>query len=609
MKPGKPKATPAPSKAAAAAAGTAAAKKPKRKRPADEWGAGGPVFEGSLFDGVPLRKRRKEAAQARQAKAKAAAVAAKSRPPPARPPHGGATAERRGDAYRADPGSDDEEDEDDADADDPVAERRRQRAAKEAKAAQWAEAQSFDPWAQTRQKSAGQPGSSAPAAPAPTPTAGRPVTWVALAQPPPLPPPGVMTLKFVEFGPPPSFPAVGSHKNETPEALERRVVLWQNCPAGARDKHARQLYGQALPADAVEYVKWKRRATDFNPRGGVCLVTFQSEEMAEYAASLPPPTIDGHEVEVRWLGLPAVTGQDDAVAAVRAMLAGRQWRIQASRDRREPAPLPGALFFRLAHWGPAELKRRAFKRRFPHVLKAPKGTAPPAHLKAVQTAGPAQPFLAQLDHVDFGGAVMKLVREAQPAGCTPMQAAVWPQLVAGHSCAAVLPHVLDSPLCYALPALLQARVQKPRPEGFEGPVALFLVPGASDAWRVGQALQRYTFDIALWVLQDCAGHDAMFWKQAQRLSRGVDVLVASPELAVEYIEAGVVGVRRVTFLALDQFHVLALRFRHHLAFLRRVVRPDCQTFVATKAAGLDAAAPWLTPGPAVRLTFPPDFGP
>eukprot|EP00668_Euglena_longa_P041411 GGOE01054500.1.p1 GENE.GGOE01054500.1~~GGOE01054500.1.p1 ORF type:complete len:335 (-),score=92.16 GGOE01054500.1:92-1096(-) len=327
--------------------------------------------------------------------------------------------------------------------------------------------------------------------------------------------------------------------------------------------------------------------------------------MAEYAASVPPPAIDGHDVEVRWLGAPHITGQGDAVAGVRAMLATRQRRVQGSKDRREPAPLPGALYFRYSHWGKSELLRRSFKRKFPHVLKASKGSdLPDVHLQAVKATGPAQSFLTQLTGINFGDAVMRLIREAQPYGCTTMQAAVWPQLVMGHCCAAVVPHVLDSPLCYALPALLQARVQRPRPEGHEGPVALLLVPGSTDAWKVGQAVQRYAFDIALWVLQECAGNDAMFWKQAQRLSRGVDVLVASPEQFVEYLEAGVVSARRITFIALDQFHVLELRFRHHLAFLKRVIRPDCQAFIATKANALDAAASWLGPSAAVRLTFP-----
>jgi ATP-dependent RNA helicase DeaD len=182
---------------------------------------------------------------------------------------------------------------------------------------------------------------------------------------------------------------------------------------------------------------------------------------------------------------------------------------------------------------------------------------------------------------------------------TPVQEAAIPPLLAGHDLLAEAPTGTGKTAAFALPILqhLVRRMDEAReaglPVGNRGvphdgrgsrPTSLVLAPTRELAMQVAEAIHRYGKDLGVRVVPIYGGQPIT--AQLARLSRGVDVVVATPGRAVDHLDRGTLRFDEVTTVVLDEAdEMLDMGFADDLDRILGSLRKDRQTalFSATIA--------------------------
>ncbi|WP_407636944.1 DEAD/DEAH box helicase [Hamadaea tsunoensis] len=129
---------------------------------------------------------------------------------------------------------------------------------------------------------------------------------------------------------------------------------------------------------------------------------------------------------------------------------------------------------------------------------------------------------------------------------TPIQRESIPPIAAGSDVLGQAATGTGKTAAFALPILQRLA------EGDRGvkPVALVLVPTRELAVQVSQAFHRYGRDLGVRVLPIYGGQP--IGRQLQALSRGVDVIIATPGRAIDHINRGTLDLGEVTTVVLDE---------------------------------------------------------
>jgi ATP-dependent RNA helicase DeaD len=148
---------------------------------------------------------------------------------------------------------------------------------------------------------------------------------------------------------------------------------------------------------------------------------------------------------------------------------------------------------------------------------------------------------------------------------TPVQAAAIPPLLAGRDLLAEAPTGTGKTAAFALPILqaLAISMDKAREAGSDvgnrgmprdgrgsRPTALVLTPTRELAMQVAEAIHKYGREIGCRVVPVYGGQPIT--AQLARLSRGVDVVVATPGRAVDHIDRGTLRFDEVQTVVLDE---------------------------------------------------------
>ena len=148
---------------------------------------------------------------------------------------------------------------------------------------------------------------------------------------------------------------------------------------------------------------------------------------------------------------------------------------------------------------------------------------------------------------------------------TPVQAAAIPPLLAGRDLLAEAPTGTGKTAAFALPILqaLAIAMDKAREAGDNAgnrgiprdgrgsrPTALVLTPTRELAMQVAEAIHKYGREIGVRVVPVYGGQPIT--AQLARLSRGVDVVVATPGRAVDHLDRGTLRFDEVQTVVLDE---------------------------------------------------------
>lgn len=223
---------------------------------------------------------------------------------------------------------------------------------------------------------------------------------------------------------------------------------------------------------------------------------------------------------------------------------------------------------------------------------APKSSPPPnpAEKSPVSSSAPAQ-NPAPTDGFTTLGLDERLLRSLAELGYeepTPIQREAIPPLLAGRDLAGQAATGTGKTAAFALPLLqLLAGREGERHE----PSTLILVPTRELAMQVAEAIHKYGRALRVRVVPIYGGQS--FGQQVRVLTRGVDVVVATPGRALDHIDRGTLKLDSIGVVVLDEAdEMLDMGFAEDLEAILEVTPKTRQTvlFSATMPARINAIA-------------------
>ena len=173
---------------------------------------------------------------------------------------------------------------------------------------------------------------------------------------------------------------------------------------------------------------------------------------------------------------------------------------------------------------------------------------------------------------------------------TPIQAQAIPHIMQGRDLMGLAQTGTGKTAAFGLP-LLHRLLDLGHPPGPKNVRALILAPTRELTLQIKENLEVFTKGTAVKVLMVVGG--ASINKQTQALSRGADVLVATPGRLIDLLERGDVSLEKCAYLVLDEAdHMLDMGFIHSLRRIAKHIPLRRQTlmFSATMPKDMDEIA-------------------
>lgn len=160
---------------------------------------------------------------------------------------------------------------------------------------------------------------------------------------------------------------------------------------------------------------------------------------------------------------------------------------------------------------------------------------------------------------------------------TPIQAQGWPIALSGSNMVGIAKTGSGKTLGYILPAIVHINNQPSLARG-DGPIALVLAPTRELAQQIQQVAND--FGSASYVRNTCVFGGAPKGPQARDLSRGCEIVIATPGRLIDFLEYGHTNLKRCTYLVLDEAdRMLDMGFEPQIRKILEQIRPDRQTLM------------------------------
>jgi ATP-dependent RNA helicase DDX5/DBP2 len=179
----------------------------------------------------------------------------------------------------------------------------------------------------------------------------------------------------------------------------------------------------------------------------------------------------------------------------------------------------------------------------------------------------------------FPPAIIHCVQRAGFTTPTAIQAQAWPVALQGRDLIGIAETGSGKTCAYLLPALVHIQAQPPIRRG-DGPICLVLAPTRELAVQIQTEATK--FGVSSRVRNACVYGGVSRGPQARDLSRGIEILIATPGRLIDFLESERTNLRRVTYLVLDEAdRMLDMGFEPQLRKIVGQIRPDRQTLMFT----------------------------
>merc|ERR1740117_2277419 len=132
-------------------------------------------------------------------------------------------------------------------------------------------------------------------------------------------------------------------------------------------------------------------------------------------------------------------------------------------------------------------------------------------------------------------------------------------------------------LAFLLPAIVHINAQ-PYLQPGDGPIVLVLAPTRELAVQIKVECDK--FGSSSQIKNTCVYGGAPKRQQMGDLQRGAEIVIATPGRLIDFLESGVMNLRRVTYLVLDEAdRMLDMGFEPQLRKIVSQIRPDRQTLM------------------------------
>jgi ATP-dependent RNA helicase RhlE len=186
--------------------------------------------------------------------------------------------------------------------------------------------------------------------------------------------------------------------------------------------------------------------------------------------------------------------------------------------------------------------------------------------------------------------ILKALEKTTMKMPTPIQAQAIPHIMAGRDLMGLAQTGTGKTAAFGLP-LLHRILDLGHPPGPKNVRALILAPTRELIGQIKDNLEVFTKGTAVKVTMVVGG--ASLFKQAQALSKGTDVLVATPGRLIDLLERGDVKLDQCAYLVLDEAdHMLDMGFIHSLRKIAKHIPQKRQTmlFSATMPKDIEEIA-------------------
>lgn len=162
---------------------------------------------------------------------------------------------------------------------------------------------------------------------------------------------------------------------------------------------------------------------------------------------------------------------------------------------------------------------------------------------------------------------------------SPIQSQAWPILLQGRDLIGIAQTGTGKTLAFLLPAFIHICGQTVPREEREGPTVLILCPTRELALQIEEEIKKIKYKGISCVCLYGGGNRR---KQIDFVSRGVDVVVATPGRLNDLMNNGIVSMKSVSFLVLDEAdRMLDLGFEPQIRLCMLDIRPDRQTVMTS----------------------------
>ena len=160
---------------------------------------------------------------------------------------------------------------------------------------------------------------------------------------------------------------------------------------------------------------------------------------------------------------------------------------------------------------------------------------------------------------------------------TPIQSQGWPMAMSGRDMIGIAETGSGKTLAYLLPAIVHITAQ-PSIRSGDGPICLVLAPTRELAVQIQEECRKFGRSARIRSLAVYGGVPK--GPQARELSRGVEVLIATPGRLIDMLRDGRTNLKRVTYLVLDEAdRMLDMGFEPQIRAIADQIRPDRQTLM------------------------------
>lgn len=181
------------------------------------------------------------------------------------------------------------------------------------------------------------------------------------------------------------------------------------------------------------------------------------------------------------------------------------------------------------------------------------------------------------EEAGFPDYILKELLKAGFAAPTPIQSQAWPMALSGHDLVAIAETGSGKTIGFAMPAMVHVNAQPLLKPG-DGPIALFLAPTRELAVQIQGECEKFRASSRIRTTAVYGGVPK--GQQIRELSRGAEIVVATPGRLIDMIEIGKTNLRRVTYIVMDEAdRMLDMGFEPQIRKILEQIRPDRQTLM------------------------------
>ncbi|XP_022097065.1 ATP-dependent RNA helicase DBP2-like [Acanthaster planci] len=175
--------------------------------------------------------------------------------------------------------------------------------------------------------------------------------------------------------------------------------------------------------------------------------------------------------------------------------------------------------------------------------------------------------------------ILREIRKQKFEKPSTIQSQGWPIALKGHDLIGIAQTGSGKTLAFLLPALIHTDLQPTPREQRSGPNVLVLSPTRELALQIHEEVSKYSYK---GIKSVCVYGGGNRRQQINVVQKGVEIIIATPGRLNDLIMNGIVDVKSVTFLVLDEAdRMLDMGFEPQIMKILLDVRPDRQTIMTS----------------------------